>query len=39
MKIILFLIGFILGGGFGVITMMFVQIAVGRISNDDEDSS
>ncbi|MCM1228460.1 MAG: DUF3789 domain-containing protein [Clostridium sp.] len=39
MKIILFLIGFVLGGGFGVITMTFIQIAVGRISDDDEDSS
>ena len=39
MKIILFLIGFILGVILGIITMLSVQAAVGRISDDDEDSS
>lgn len=38
MKITLFLIGFILGGTFGIITMAFVQAATGRFSDDEEDS-
>ncbi len=39
MKIILFLVGFILGATFGIITMVSVQATVGRISDEDDDSS
>lgn len=39
MKMTLLFIGFILGVILGIITMVSVQATVGRISNDDEDSS
>lgn len=37
MKMTLLFIGFILGGGFGIITMVSVQAAIGKIPDDEDD--